>query len=256
MTDREIIKCVNDGANFYLQFFGDAKHMEYYKNNYYSYIQPKKGEHGIKFAFDVKLENLSERLCLEKISELKSLKMHIWWDLQSSDVLYKLIHGKEKMKPTSEPVDGDELYMAIFPDEQINLSSLPKNVNVKKVNTPAAFEEWARAVNDIMFDGYTDIHPINHYHLCEKGLINCFTCYYDDIPVSFASIMDNEKICSLEFVATNKNYRRKGFAKIVCAEAMKYAFDNNAIIITFRALQPGTRELYTSLGYRIYNNAL
>lgn len=257
MTDHEIIRCVDDGANFYLRFFGDATHMEYCNNDYYSYILPKQGEHGIKFVFNVNLENLPKSECDAKISEVKSLKMPIWWDLQTSDSLYKLIHGKDKEKPTSEPVDGDELYMAILPGEHLRaLKYTPANVIVKKVDTPAAFEEWAANVNEIMFGGYADIHPTNHYHWCEKGLINCFTCYYDNVAVSFASIMDNEKICSLEFVATVPKYRRRGFASVICYEAMKQFFDNGAKIITLRALQPGTKELYTSLGYKIYNYAL
>jgi len=256
MTEQEVIRCVNDGANFYLRFFGDAIHMEYHKNDFYSFIRPKQGEHGISFAFDVNLENLSKNEQLDKISELKSLKIPVWWDLQASDSLYKLVHGNEKTAPIPEPVDGDELYMAIFPHEQKNSEKTPQHAVIKKVNTPAAFEEWATAVNAIMFGGYADIHPVHHYHLCEKGMLNCFTGYYEDIPVSFASVMDNHKICSLEFVATEPNYRRQGFAAAVCAEAMAYSFHDGAKIITLRALQPGTRELYTSLGYKIYNYAL
>ncbi|MDR1755278.1 MAG: GNAT family N-acetyltransferase [Eubacterium sp.] len=256
MTDRDIIRCVDDGANFYLRFFGEANHMMYFKNDYYSYIQPKKGEHGVKFVFDVKIESLSQSERFEIICELKTLKMPVWWDLQSSDDLYTMIHGKDKGKPVIEPADGDELYMAILPEDQINQANRPTTAYAKKVDTPTAFKEWATAVNNIMFGGYTDIHPVNHYHWCEKGLLNCFTCYVDDIPVSFASIMDNDKICSLEFVATDPNHRRQGFARMVCTEAMNYAFNNGAKIITLRALQPGTRELYTSLGYKIYNHAL
>jgi ribosomal protein S18 acetylase RimI-like enzyme len=180
--------------------------------------------------------------------------MPVWWNLQTSDKLYSLIHGKERV--AAEPIDGDELYMAILPDEYIDSEHTAKNVIVKKVSTPAAFKEWATHVNTIMFDGYTDIHPVNHYHWCEKGLLNCFTCYYNDDAVSFASVLNNEKICSLEFVATNPSQRRYGFAAKVCTEAMKYSLNNGAEIITLRALQPGTRELYTSLGYKIYNHAL
>ena len=256
MTEQEIIRHINDGANFYLRFFGDATHMIYHKNDFYSFIQPKQGEHGVSFAFDVKLENLSEKEQLEKISELKSLKMPIWWDLQASDSLYKLIHGSDKQKPIPEPVNGDELYMAILPAEQINPEKVLDNIVVKKIDSPTAFEEWATAVNAIMFNGYADIHPVNHYYLCEKGIINCFACYCQDIAVSFASVMCDGRICSLEFVATDPNYRRQGFAALVCSEAMTYCFDNGAKIITLRALQPGTRELYTALGYKIYNYAL
>ena len=109
MTDHEIIRCIDDGANFYLRFFGSAIHMDYYKNDYYSYIRPKQGEHGVKFAFNVRLENLSESECLEKISELKSLNLPVWWDLQSSNDLYRLVHGKDKEKPAFHHLKNIEL---------------------------------------------------------------------------------------------------------------------------------------------------
>ena len=229
--------------------------MEYRKNDYYSIIQPKQGEYGVSFVFDVKLENLPEKTQIENIVKIRELNMPVWWDLQSSDRLYELIHGKKREKVVTL-ADGDEMYMAILPTEQIDKDVIPENMTINKINNALDFEKWAEAVNAIMFAGYVDIHPVNHYHLCEKGYINCFSCYYKDAVVAVASVMNNGGVCSLEFVATDSNYRWLGLAKAVCSEAIKYAFDSGGKIITLRALQPGTRELYTSLGFKIYNFAL
>jgi ribosomal protein S18 acetylase RimI-like enzyme len=256
MTEREIIRCIDDGANFYLQFFGDAVHMDYKKNDFYSFIQPKQGEQGVCYIFNVKLEKLSKKEQNEKIAEIKALNMPVWWDLQCSDGLFQLIHGKNREKINKEPADGDELYMAILPDDALTSEIIPAGMLVKKVSNSADFEKWANAVNIIMNGGYADIHPINHYHLCKSGAINCFICYHNDNVVAVASIMNNEGVCSLEFVATDPNYRKQGLAKAVCSEAIKDAFNNGARIITVRAINEGTRELYSSLGYVIYNNAL
>lgn len=255
MTKKEVIRCVNDGANFYMRFFANATHMEYHKNDYYSFMRPKQGEQGIQFVFDVNLENLSEKEQIEKIKEIKSLNMYIWWDIQSSDSLYKLIYAKDREK-TSVVVEDDELYMAIFPDDQIRLVPIPENMTIKKLNNHIEFEKWASTVNNIMFGGCEFVHPVNHYHLCEEGYINCFACYHNDIIVAIASVMNNKNVCSLEFVATDPNYRRQGLAKAVCSKAIKDTFNNDAKIITLRASNPGTRELYTSLGFKIYNYAL
>lgn len=256
MTDREIIRCIDDGANFYLRFFGDAAHMDCRKNEFYSCIRPKKGEHDVAFVFDVRLEDLAEHERLEKIAEINALQLPVWWGLQASDGLYRHIHGKGREKAAPEPADGDELYMAILSDDWENIDEFPPNTVVKRVDSPAAFEEWATAINAIMFGGYTDIHPVNHYRWCEKGLIHCFTCYYYGVAASFASVLNNDGICSLEFVATAPQYRRRGLARAVCAQAMAHSFCSGAKIITLRALQPGTRELYGSLGYKTYNHAL
>lgn len=255
MTDFEIIKHIDNGANFYLKLLGDAEHMEYHDNGIYSYIMPKEGEQGLRIVFNVRLENLSQKEQIEKIAEIKALNIFVWWDLLSSNMLYKLIHGKNKEKITGEPPEGEELYMAIFPNEQVDIE--PSNeIVVKKVDSPNDFALWAKFVNDVMNDGFISIHPQNHYHLCQKGRINCFGCYKNNNLVAVASIMDNDNISSLEFVATDPSHRREGLAKAICSKAIKNVFDNGSKIITLRAVNPGTRELYASLGFRIYNNVL
>lgn len=230
MTDFEIIRHVDDGANFYLQFFGDACHMEYHDNGLYSLIMPKKSEQGVRFAFNVRLENFPEKEQIEKIAEIKALNLPVWWDLQSSDKLYKLIYGKDKEKIIGEPAEGEELYMAILPDGQPKTESAA-DIAIKKVDNPEAFEEWVNFVNDVMNSGYTDIHPKNHYHLCKQGIINCFSCYKDNVLASVASILNNNNISSLEFVATHPAHRRKGLARAVCSQAIRDSFDNGSKLL-------------------------
>ena len=46
MTEQEIIKCIDDGANFCLDFFGDAEHMKSTDNGVCREICPKNDEHG------------------------------------------------------------------------------------------------------------------------------------------------------------------------------------------------------------------
>ena len=245
MTEKEIVKHINDGGIFYLKFFGDAEHMELHDNGFYSYIKPKNGEFGVSFVFDIRIKNLSAEKQAEITNEIKSLNMPVWWNLEAS--------GKFN-KDTPEPPEGDEIYWAIFPDEQVKAEPQP-GVTVKKVTNQKEFEEWVSlAIGGE--DGHTWVHPQNHYHLCEKGIINCFWCYKDNALVSFASYLDNNKISSLEFVSTMPEYRRQGLAKIVCCAAIKDAFDNGSKIVTLRSSNPGTRELYKSVGFTIYNYAM
>lgn len=257
MTDAEIIKYVNDGAEFYLKFFADAEHMEFIDNSIYCLIKPKANEQGINFIFNIRLENLPRDEQIKYIAEIKSLKIPAWWNLQTSDELYQLIHGKPKEKLVEEPLDGDEIYMAILPDELKQISTTHDEIVIKKVDNSQNFAIWANFVNDVMNGGYPDIHPINHFHWCKRGLINCFICYKNGIPISVASIINSDSVSSLEFVATYPDFRRQGFAKAVCYHAMKDAFDNGSSIITLRAINPGTKELYNKkLGFKIYNYAI
>lgn len=255
MKPEEIIKHINDGANFYLKFLGDAEHMEYHNKGTYSYIQPKTDMQGVRFAFNVCLEDMPKNEQVSLIREIKSLNMPVWWDLQSSADLFELIHNKEKEVTFKEPKDGDELYMAMFPNELMQIT-MAQDILIKKVDNSSDFIIWANLQNEILCNGYMDIHPQNHYKWCEKGLIDCYICYVDNKAVAFSSVMYNRGICSLEFVGTHPDFRKLGFAKAICYVASKNAFDHGAEIITVRAVNPGTRELYTGLGFKTYNFAL
>lgn len=255
MNEFEIIRHVDDGANFYLRFFGQATHMEYSDNGRYCVVRPKEGEQGVSFVFDVKLENLPADIQIRTIHEIKSLNLPVWWSLQLPDALYGLIHKKEKSKARYESMPGEELYMAILPGE-LNDFTIPDDITIKRERSAEDFAKWATAVNDIMTGGYADIHPVNHYPMCYSGAICCYSCYQKDAIVAVAAIINNNGICSLEFVATDPNQRRKGYAKAVCWTAIKDSFTQGDSIVTLRALNPGTKELYTSLGFKIYNHML
>ncbi|HCA30060.1 MAG: GNAT family N-acetyltransferase [Eubacteriales bacterium] len=246
MTNYEIIKHIDDGAAFYLDFFGDADHMESTDNGIYRMISPKDGEQGIKFVYDLRLEDLSDEETENKIAEMKALSLPVWWPLYSEKV-QKLLHGKD-YKP-QPPTEDDEFYMALFPDNQPYMIST--NAEIKQVKTAAEFKIWADMANQIFANGYQDIHPVNHYHWCENGLLVTYIAYCEDKPVTVSAILNNNGVASLEFVATLPEYRRRGFARAASIVAIRDAFTTGARIITLRAFYPANL-LYQSLGFQIY----
>ncbi|MCL2696435.1 MAG: GNAT family N-acetyltransferase, partial [Clostridiales bacterium] len=83
--------------------------------------------------------------------------------------------------------------------------------------------------------------------------------YYIEIDgqiVAVAAIEPDGADASLEFVATDPAHRRQGLASGVCAAAVEDAFVRGAEIVTLRAGNEGTKELYTALGFRIYNETI
>ena len=256
MTEHEIIRHIDEGANFYLDFFANAQHMERVDTGHYCFTRPLPGNHGIVFAYNVRVEGLPKKEQRKKIREIKRLKMPIWWNLQSSEALYRLIHKKPKKNVSFASDDGDELYMAVTTPEQIPSANFSDGARAKEVDSADVFAVWANFANNYLYGGYQDIHPQHHFHACQSGIMICYLAYKDGKPVASCAILNNVGICSLEFVATHPDYRRQGLAKALCAKAMKSAFNSGASFISVRADAPGTRELYTSLGFKIYNHAL
>ena len=253
MTGKEIIGYINEGANFYVSLFGKAEHMNCVEKENYSYILPKDGEKGITFVYDVNIDNLSESKKHEIINEIKSLNMPVWWDLRSVKSLYKTLYGVEKVIGT---INDEELYMAILPGEEILYKNESSGVIVKKVNNKELFELWTNHVNNILHNGYPDIHPEYHYNLCKDGLMDCYLFFYNDILVSSSTVMNNSGIASLEFVTTKPEYLKRGFAKYICSHAISESFSKDIKIITLRGITFEANELYKKLGFRIYNQMM
>ena len=74
MTENEIIRHVDDGVCFYLDFFANAKHMEKVDTGFYFYTRPLPDEHGISFVYGVRLEGLPKDRQLEKIEVMYSVR--------------------------------------------------------------------------------------------------------------------------------------------------------------------------------------
>jgi ribosomal protein S18 acetylase RimI-like enzyme len=182
------------------------------------------------------------------IEEINALNMPAWWDLNSAKKLYE----KEKNIGT---IDDEELYMAILPDEMICKSELP-DVIIQKVDNQNLFRLWANHVNDILSNGYPDMHPEYHYNLCKEKLMDCYLCFVNNVLISSATIINNHGNASLEFVATKSEYRQKGFAKHICIHAISESFSKGIKIITLRAANDKAKILYKKIGFKIYNQMM
>ncbi|MDR1001947.1 MAG: GNAT family N-acetyltransferase [Oscillospiraceae bacterium] len=92
---------------------------------------------------------------------------------------------------------------------------------------------------------------VHHYHWCTDGRITAYIAYSEGKAVSVAAVLNNNGVCSLEFVATIPEYRRRHFAEAASIAAVNGAFANGAKIITLRAFDPAIK-LYEKLRVKTY----
>ncbi|HWT74998.1 MAG TPA: GNAT family N-acetyltransferase [Mobilitalea sp.] len=252
MNNSEIMKLIDNGANFYCRQLGNASHMEFMNNGYYSMIYPKAGQEGGTSLFDVTLDHLDDEDALKIINEIKALNVHTWWGLCLSDRLADLVWGKDRPILTPEQhEEGEEFYIAIFPDEKPLYNSYTDEITIKPVTTLDEFSLWADICNSVLHGGYPIMHRINHYDICKNGIMPCYIGYYQGKPTAVSAILNNNGISSLEFVATLDEFRGKGLARALCQKAVDDAFVNGSKIITTRAFA-GAKNLYKSMGFKIY----
>lgn len=251
MTEREIVNRINEGANYYISMFGRAEHMEIIHKEFYSYVKPKGNEYGISIIYNVQIEELPFEKQKALVAEMKALHMPIWLDLFASDEVFLLMFGQDKVHGQTEFADNDEIYMALLPHEK--KENFVNNEKIVKVQSSEEFVKWAQIANDVLANGYPDMHPTYHYSLCREGIMKCYILYDQDKPVSVASILNDGGIASLEFVATIPTMRRCGFAQAVCEKAVREAFEAGAKIVTLRAIDAVAGKLYESIGFKAYN---
>lgn len=254
MNHSEVMKCIDEGANFYCRQLGNASHMEYTNNEYYSMIHPKAGQEGGTSLFNVTLEHLDDHDALQVINEIKALNVHTWWGLCLSDRIADMVWGKDRPILTPEQIEaGDEFYMALFPEEKLAYIKPCDEITIRQVTSADDFMIWADICNSVLHDGSPIIHRINHYSICKNGIMSCYLGCYEDKPVAISAILSNEDVASLEFVATLNDFRKKGLARALCQTAVENAFQNGAEIITTRAFADA-KNIYKSLGFKIYIN--
>lgn len=250
MNRGEIIDAIDRGANYYVELFGRAEHMEIVRREHYSFVRPKGDEYGIRFVYDLRLEGLPEERQRELAGEIKFLGMPVWLNLGSSEQVFRVYTGTERPNPPRELSPEDEVYMAMLPSEK---PEYPAHPEVIEARTQEEFAQWAGVVNQVLSGGKEDLHPIYHYSLCQDGLLRCYMVRAEDgKAISAAAGAVDERAVSLEFVATLPEHRRQGLARAVSRRVVADAFRSGAEIVTVRAINGIAADLYRSIGFQTY----
>lgn len=253
MNESEILRHINDGANHYISLFGEAEHMERSDTGLYSIIRPKSGEEGISFIYNIRVDALDSSQLHIVVNEIRALGIPFWLDLTASDEVFKLFFGKGKSHKQTEFAPDDEQYLAMFPSE---FTRYAVSHHIVEVRSPEDFAVWAKLANELLAGGHQDIHPVHHFNLIRRRLMRCYILYVDATPVSVAATMDNCGIVSLELVGTLPAYRRRGYARAVCARAIHDAIGDHCLLLTVRANSTASASVYQSLGFKVYNDVL
>lgn len=248
MTNTEILKLIDNGSIYYIRILGNAQHMEYIKYPYYSMIRPKSGEQGISFVYDIQFDKMPQDEIAKHVTEIKSLNIPTWWGVGLPDEIHELVFGAKRQEPNS---NDEEFCMAMFPEEKLSSYKPEPSIEVKTVKNHNEFAVWADITNQILHTGTPLIINDSYFHLSESGIMPCYIGYYNGVPASVASTLNNDGETTLEFVATLPEYRGKGLATAVCSKAVEDLFGNQAKVITLRS-SAMAKNLYLALGFKIY----
>ena len=102
------------------------------------------------------------------------------------------------------------------------------------------FAAWCDLDNNTEHHGTVIFHAENHFRLIKSGKRTAFLGIADGAPVATCGILNNDGVASLEFVSVQPDYRKRGIARLLCQNALGYAFANGAVVVTTRAIGGGT----------------
>lgn len=252
MDARDILRHIDKGANHFLRTLADGPHMACTDAGGFTVIQPKRGQEGISFVCDLRLEGLTHVQARGLIDRAKGTGFPVWFPLLCTDEHFALFFGRERIHSVPLAAE-DEVYLAMLPGE---MTAAPSRHPVLRVEDAAAFADCAHVVNTVLAGGRPDLHPVHHLPLMQTGRIRCHVLYHEGKPVSAAVTMSQDGVASLELVATLPEHRRRGYAESVCRQAVQDEWTRDAAMLTVRAVNAAAARIYERLGFRTYNHAL
>lgn len=252
MDAREILHHIDEGANHFLRTLAEGPHMSVKDSGGFTVIQPKAGQEGVSFVCGLRLESRTPAEWTDLIAHAKATGLPVWFPLLCTDAQHTCFFGRARIHGAPLSPE-DEVYLAMLPGE---MAALPQTHPVHRVTDKAMFADCAAVVNAVLADGRPDLHPLHHLPLWASGRIHCHVLYADGQPASAAVTMAKDGIASLELVATLPDFRRRGYARAVCHQAVMDEWSRGASLVTVRAVNATAARLYQQLGFRSYNHAL
>ncbi|MBQ8555160.1 MAG: GNAT family N-acetyltransferase [Clostridia bacterium] len=253
MTEREIIRHIDHGANLYISLFGAAEHMDILDAGAYRFVHPKAGEQGISFVYDIRIEDLPAPEQQRIIDEIKALGVPCWVSLTASDGVFRRFFSTDRPHGQKSFDDDDEQYLAMQPEDFIDGDGA---YDIRRVQTPEEFAIWAAIANEMLAGGRLDIHPAQHYVWITHRLMACYVLYQNGAPASIAATISDHGISSLELVSTLPTFQRQGLARAVCRQAVREALSDGAHLITVRANGAASSRVYQAIGFKVCNVAI
>ncbi len=251
MKNQQVLHLISDGANYYLQQLGYAKHMCSVQEEYFSIIYPQEKRTGVSCLFNIDYaipEEAAAKHLIERVLAYHEEGFYIFWGFEIPDRFMSIV----KELGVEEEVRTESIPMAIMKDEFQDEDETTNTLTIQKIKTAEEFRQWAEFNNEHLFDTFQVLHPEYHYYLCETGELLCYWGRLNNTVVTVSSILKNKGMWSLEFVSTHSEYRRKGYAKelnrTVLSDCFKYTQTD---VITLRSTPEGKR-LYISLGFKEY----
>jgi len=246
MSFFEILKIVDEGADFYLRIMGQAAHMKIVDNGIYEYMRSISDINNLSSVYNVRLDHLSDDEMLKAIAEIKAKNTHTWFPLAASERVCDYLYGKNIRKKYT--INDLEIYGVMLTDNTPKISNIAEDLDILEIRTMNEFERWCDIDNNIEHNGTIIFYPKNHFHLIKSGKMRCFLGCIGEKAVATCAILDNDGVCSLEFVSVLPEFRLKGYAKKMCVHALQSAFVKKIQSVSVRAIGDGC-TLGKSLGF-------
>lgn len=247
------IKYIVEGIERYFRMFAQSDIIENHKGNI-EWIKPLPGAVGPSIVYKITMDDDRANEEIDSIiPDLKNGVIPSLWYVTPISTPSNIIDIL-KTKGFNSEVHADdsekEYGMALDFCTNMKWPDINPKIEVKRVQTKPEFEQWVDTVNTALH-GWNMIDVGHYYNWVLQNDFAFYIGYLNDIPVSTAATITNNKNASLEFVSTLSEYRNQGAATAICVEALK-ELKSRGVQIVILGSSPEATSLYIKLGFLPY----
>lgn len=137
--------------------------------------------------------------------------------------------------------------MYLTPENYCKIAKPIKNYTLKKVSSNEEVKDWYSTIKPILLPTKTMSEALLE-GFCNNPKFCLLTGYYNGNVVAAGMAYSNNSITGLYFIATNPEYRGKGFATKLVQTLIGNSFRNNSKEIILHSTTAG-KALYSKFGF-------
>jgi ribosomal protein S18 acetylase RimI-like enzyme len=251
MDGNSLTECVYTGMEAYLRTFALSCDMLHRNDNGVEWIAHKPGRPGPSLVFKATFTECTARERIDALLlEIRSGTVPSDWFVSPgwtpeniADIL--LAKGFRRASKPGEPHPG----MALELGNALRWPEPNPDLAVRTVQSMPDFALWCGIVNGALF-GHSMLSPESYSQWFLRNVYTMYLAYEAGEPIAAAATMPmGGGHATIEFVATRKEYRRKGAATALCVRAMSDLMCDGVRVVTLRASHEGF-PVYQRLGFR------
>ncbi|MCK4664326.1 MAG: GNAT family N-acetyltransferase [Bacteroidales bacterium] len=246
LHDEVIISAIEKNLFEFYKLTGKSKFVKFIETNNYSYVKTNPNAWP-NFIFDIKnITDDCSKLTDEIVTEIIENKAppFLIYKYDNSINTFEHLLANGNIRPIIQWAGMACRY------DKFNELKQNEELQIEIINNEQQLIDWINIINNEILQNKKINRKIFNELILNKKT-NLFIGYYKNIPVCTSLAFEENNTGGLYLIATNSNYRNKGFGTQITYATIKYLLSKNNKLIVLQATKSG-KKIYSNLGFKEY----